>query len=308
MNKMNLGQTLQILSNFGVVLGLIACASAVPDPVTMDPLSVDASHPALLDSLAIESGGDAMNAIVYVAAGPGPHPLVVLLHGYPGEERNLDLAQAMRRAGWNVLFFHYRGSWGSGGRFSFARSLEDVAAVVATAQTREFAERFRSDPERIALVGHSMGGFMALTSGANLAAVDCVASLAGANLGALGAAAAADPETAAGAAASLEGWSGPIRGPGGAALISEAIENAATWNTAGRAPALAPKPLLLVTGSRDQVTPTALHHDPLVAALRAAGAVDVRELRLEADHAFSSRRIALARALTGWLAEACGPW
>jgi len=55
------------------------------------------------------------NAIVYEAQGAGPHPTVVLLHGFPGNEKNLVLAQALRRAGWNVVFFHYRGSWGSGG-------------------------------------------------------------------------------------------------------------------------------------------------------------------------------------------------
>jgi len=38
---------------------------------------------------------------------------VVLLHGYPGNERNLDLAQARRRDGWDIVFFHYRGAWGS---------------------------------------------------------------------------------------------------------------------------------------------------------------------------------------------------
>jgi len=47
---------------------------------------------------------------VYVAAGAGPHPAVVLLHGFPGNEKTLDLAQDVRRAGWNVLYFNYRGA------------------------------------------------------------------------------------------------------------------------------------------------------------------------------------------------------
>ncbi|MDJ0866628.1 MAG: alpha/beta fold hydrolase [Myxococcota bacterium] len=284
---------------------LAACDPRAGDPATTDPVAADTEHPAALESLSIASGDASMNAIVYVAPGPGPHPLVILLHGYPGEERNLDLAQAMRRAGWNVLFFHYRGAWGSGGSFSFAHALEDVAAAVETAQSAAFAERFRSDPERIALVGHSMGGFLALTTGSRLEAVDCVASLAGANLGALGGAAARDPELAAGAAQSLDGWSGPIRGEGGEALVAELVARAADYDTRSRAAALAPKPLLLVGGSRDTVTPTVQHHDPLVAALRAAGAARLDTLVLEADHAFSSRRIALARALTGWLARSC---
>ena len=33
-----------------------------------------------------------------IAAGAGPHPTMLLLHGLPGNERNLDLAQAARRA------------------------------------------------------------------------------------------------------------------------------------------------------------------------------------------------------------------
>ena len=56
---------------------------------------------------------------------------MLLLHGLPGNEQNLDLAQAVRRAGWNVLTLHYRGSWGSPGRFSLAGAGEDVDAAMA---------------------------------------------------------------------------------------------------------------------------------------------------------------------------------
>jgi predicted alpha/beta-fold hydrolase len=58
-------------------------------------------------TMQIPSHGTLMNALVYVAAGAGPHPAVILLHGFPGNERNLDLAQDMRRAGWDVLYFNY---------------------------------------------------------------------------------------------------------------------------------------------------------------------------------------------------------
>jgi predicted alpha/beta-fold hydrolase len=37
---------------------------------------------------------------------------VILFHGLPGNVQNLDLAQAIRRANWNVLTLHYRGSLG----------------------------------------------------------------------------------------------------------------------------------------------------------------------------------------------------
>src|SRR6188508_3331608 len=73
------------------------------DPVTMDPTARDPAYPAEMAELALESGGERLNAILYVAAGRGPHGVVVLLHGHPGNERNLDVAQAIRRAGFSVL-------------------------------------------------------------------------------------------------------------------------------------------------------------------------------------------------------------
>ena len=80
---------------------------------------------------AIPSHGFNLNALLYSAAGAGPHPTVLLLHRLPSNEQNLDLAQSMRRAGWNVVTLHYRGSWGTPGTFSFANRLEDAAAALA---------------------------------------------------------------------------------------------------------------------------------------------------------------------------------
>jgi dipeptidyl aminopeptidase/acylaminoacyl peptidase len=87
------------------------------------------AYPASMQTFQIASHGALLNAFVYVAAGAGPHPAVVLLHGFPGNERNLDLAQDIRRAGWDVLYFNYRGSWGSPGDFSFSHAIEDTAAA-----------------------------------------------------------------------------------------------------------------------------------------------------------------------------------
>lgn len=265
----------------------------------------DSAFPAALEFVPIESEGEAMNGIVYVAPGPGPHPVAVLLHGFPGNERNLDLGQALRRAGWTVLFFHYRGAWGSGGDFSFTHVLEDAAAAVRAARAPAFASKHRADPERVALVGHSMGGFAALHTGAELPEVDCVVSIAGANLGAAGAGAAADPALAAGLARAFDAWRAPLRGTTGDALVAELAASPARFDVVVRAPALARKPVLLVAGTRDTDTPPAQHHVPLANALRAAGAARFDEWVIDADHAFSDHRIALARAVTGWLAEDC---
>ncbi|MCX5738535.1 MAG: DUF1749 domain-containing protein, partial [Proteobacteria bacterium] len=78
-----------------------------------------------------------------------------------------------------------------------------------------------------------------------------------------------------------------------------------SFDTTQRAAALAARPVLLVAGARDTVTPPTVHHDPLVAAFAAAGAAHTDSVVLDADHAFSDKRIALAHAVVGWLGSEC---
>lgn len=92
-------------------------------------MPVIAQNPAITTDPAVDDGA-LLNAFAYVAASAGPHPTVILLHGFPRNEHNLDLAQTIRRAGWNVIYFD-RGSWGSPGDFSFTHSIEDTQSVVA---------------------------------------------------------------------------------------------------------------------------------------------------------------------------------
>ena len=84
------------------------------------------------------------------------HPVMLLLHGFPGNEKNLDLAQAFRRIGFNVFTFNYSGAWGSAGPFSFANGIEDVRTVIEYIRSCDTVGSCRLDNDNLFLCGHSM--------------------------------------------------------------------------------------------------------------------------------------------------------
>ena len=131
------------------MLALVGAANAddprlaIPPAVISDP-APDPAHPPRSAQVLVPSHEMGMNGLFYLAGGPGPHPTLILLHGFPGNEQNLDLAQAVRRAGWNVLTLHYRGTWGSPGDFSIVHALEDTDAAVDFVRQPNVAARFVS--------------------------------------------------------------------------------------------------------------------------------------------------------------------
>ncbi|MFD0582220.1 alpha/beta hydrolase family protein [Dactylosporangium darangshiense] len=241
-----------------------------------------------------ESQGVPLLGVLHVPAGPGPHPIAVLLHGFPGNERNFDLAQALRRAGYAALVFHYRGSWGVGGEYAWGNVLADAARAVAAA--RELAAEHALDPARVALVGHSLGGFAALMTAAQDPSVRAVAALAAYDFGAVSQA----PDVVLREAHAMFGSDLlPLRGTSADALFAEMRSAGAAWRLAGLAPRLAGRPVLLVAAGNDTVADPALHHEPVVEAYRALERFE--HATLPSDHAFSDHRIALTRAVVNFL-------
>src|SRR3954469_20361970 len=102
-----------------------------PDSIVLKDITWDKTSPAGSSELFIPSDNALLAGLIYRANGTQKHPTLLLLHGYPGNERNLDIAQVVRAHGWNVIYFDYRGSWGSGGKFSFKNCVEDVVNVVS---------------------------------------------------------------------------------------------------------------------------------------------------------------------------------
>ena len=247
----------------------------------------DADHPASLVAIGFESGGASLNGVAFVPSGAGPHPAVLLLHGLPGYERNLDLAQALRRVGWTAMVVHYRGAWGSGGSFSFANVLEDSAAALEHLRSPQMRERLRVDGAAVSIVGHSMGGWAALMTAAHTKVLGVV-SIAGFNLGAVARRIAADPQM------------GPLAGARADGLFAEVVQAGDSWDVRTYAERFDGRPALLLAASNDEEVPVDMHHDPVVEALSAAGA-NLTHRVWDTDHAFSDRRLELTETVAGWL-------
>lgn len=135
-------------------------AFAQSESVILNDLKWDMTSPASSTELFIPSGNSKIAGLIYTANGLQKHPTLLLLHGYPGNERNLDIAQVVRSRGWNVIYFDYRGSWGSQGKFSFKNCVEDVVNVVSFCN--KYQDSLKIDTSNIVLFGHSIGGWVCL--------------------------------------------------------------------------------------------------------------------------------------------------
>ncbi|QBB70862.1 alpha/beta hydrolase [Pseudolysobacter antarcticus] len=297
-----------------IVFTLAACLSMTAGPVdarlppvngvnSKQAVPATAVDRAAMQTMQIPSHGALLNALVYIAAGPGPHPAVILLHGFPGNERNLDLAQDMRRAGWDVLYFNYRGAWGTPGDFSFAHGIEDVAAALVYLRQPDVAKSLRLDPNRIVLMGHSMGGFMTVEAAAADPAIKAFATISAADMsgrvqGILAKQKRPDAITAIAAGLAEEGMA-PLADCTPTGLANELADHVASWPFMGKVDALKNRNALIITSDDGLAEDNAT----FATALRQAGDHQVTTVHLATDHAFSDQRIELSKAVLHWLAS-----
>jgi pimeloyl-ACP methyl ester carboxylesterase len=278
-----------VLLATSLCIGPVA-AQGAPKAVFEDP-APDAKNPARMEVIHVPSGGVEINGVVYVASGPGPHPTFVLFHGLPGNEKNLDLAQAVRRAGWNAVTINYRGSWGSPGQFRFAQNLEDADAVLAYIRDPAHARKLSIDPARIALGGHSMGGWVTAETLAHDDKVLGAVIISAGDMGLIGLAPRAQ------AVATMNDNRETLAGVTGESMADEVAAHGKEWSFATLAPRLVHR-RLLVLYSDDFVKGNS---EALIAGIKAAGGTQVQTGHEPTDHSWSDHRIALESRVIDWL-------
>lgn len=271
------------------------------DSLYKDPITEGEEFPPDMMSISINSSDKNMNGVLYTALGRGPHPTMILLHGFPGTERNFDLAHAFRRAGWNTLVFHYRGSWGSEGCFSFQNVLDDVKAALEFVRSDEASQKYRIDKQNIVLVGHSMGGFATLLTAADDLDIKAYVAIAPFDFGAMGSTAKANNESLMFLREMFKECIVPLQGTTVDDLINEVMTNDDNWSFKNNAKKLLKHKLLLIAASRDTLALPELHYYPLLNTLLSYDSDNFTYHLLDSDHSFQDKRILLTEIIESWL-------
>ena len=285
------------LTSLGLSLALfvslpgLGLAQPIPASVISDPVP-DAKFPARLDVVHIPTGGVKINGIAYVAQGPGAHPAFVFFHGLPGNEKNLDLVQAVRRAGWTAVAVNYRGSWGSPGAYRFANNLEDAKAVLAYLRDPANAKALGIDPAKIVIGGHSMGGWVVAHTASQDHGLLGALMISAGDMGTIGLGL---PRPALVQEMSQDMESLADVTPD--SMADELIKNGEGWTFAKAAPGLSQTPLFVLT-SDDGL---AGQSDALSKAIKDGGGKQIKTVHVATDHSWSDHRIALQGAVVTWL-------
>lgn len=271
-------------------------SAPVPRAVVADPVR-DKQHPADMAAFQVDIAGSKVNAILYLASGDQPHPTMLFLHGFPGNETNIDLLQAVRRAGWNAMRINYRGSWGSQGKFSFANARADGEAAVAWLLDPANIAKYHIDPKRIVVAGHSMGGFMAADAVAAEPRVAGAVLIDSWDIGKEKAGVTSEQARK----AAIDGMR-PDTAPLATtpeALVAEIERDAAKLDLEALSARIADRPVLMIGAEYAGAATTR----KLAAAAKAAGAKALTETYMATDHSFSDSRIALEAEILRWLAR-----
>ncbi|PNV61465.1 hypothetical protein C0033_14350 [Clostridium sp. chh4-2] len=237
---------------------------------------------------------------LYTAGGKHLHPVVVLAHGFPGHEKSLDLAQALRRAGFHVLFFSYSGSWGSPGTYSFQNSLDDTSSVlnfILSDQT------FGFDKNQIFFIGHSLGCVSAAYAIAAHPEVKGGAFIMPCDLGKICMHSHVNKEARSDLLKNLEEGLPFLSGATLETLIDELDRSPELFSFLTYIDKLASKPLLWISSKTDPIAPEQTSTIPFMTELKKYPDSKVCWKRFSTDHYFSNKRVQITLDITNFLLD-----
>ncbi len=271
------------------------------NPVTQDLIKIDKQHPPSFYEVFIPIDNVQLTGFILTANGKGPHPTMVLVHGLPGNEKNLDVAQSLRRAGFNILFFHYRGSWGSEGDYSFLTLHKDVLAALDF--LRKNAAKYKVDINHLSVAGHSFGGYAVLRAASIDKHLSCAIGISAANPAMIASSERVNNDFN----NSIGGYIDKLfmlRNFSGKQATKELLQQANKMDTRKFAKGLKGKQVLLVVGSEDTVVPPIVQQKN-VDQYTKENDLKVTAITIPGDHAFSVSRIKLQQVIVDWSKQNC---
>lgn len=215
------------------------------------------------------------------------HPAVLMLHGFPGAEKNVDIQRRLLDRGVASLALHFCGAWGSEGEYSFSGLVDQAKAGLRFLASREFV-----DPKRLGVFGFSMGAWAALNLTARTPELKCCAAVAP-----VGGPELVSDETY----AFVERLSRPLRVRSVRGLGDDFVDAVSRFDPAESVARL-DRPLLLVHGTDDPVVPVQVSRRLAALARPKPRLV----LAKGARHDFLDRRPWLTKLVSDWLIGSLG--
>jgi hypothetical protein len=106
----------------------------------------------IIENVEIPHGELKLKGRLYKPDIEGTSPSAIICHGYPGDTKNMDLAEELALNGYNVLVFFYAGAWGSDGTYRFSNLTPSTFSALDWLLEKPYV-----DTSRVALISHSMG-------------------------------------------------------------------------------------------------------------------------------------------------------
>jgi alpha/beta superfamily hydrolase len=237
-----------------------------------------------LERVTFKSKGQKLLGAIWYPEYADRPPAVLILHGFPGIEKNYDLAYSLCQRNLASMIFHYRGCWGSGGRYSFLGCFEDAMTAM-----EELTSRKDILGDNVAVVGHSFGGMVAIHLSAQIKIKATVAMSPLANI--------KENMPTQKRKMIVRGGIPFVKGLTMRRAMAEFETIEKTHDPIKYVDRLSPSPLLLIHGSDDEIVPLKCSIDLHKKALEPKNLLIVKGT----DHIFAGKRRYIINRVAHWI-------